>query len=41
MAKGDKFYFENYIECAVLAKKAANYLVECLNQYEEHVKRRI
>lgn len=33
MAKGDKFYFENYTECAALAKKAANYLVECLENY--------
>ena len=34
MAKGDKFYFENYAECAVLAKKAAIYLVECLENYD-------
>lgn len=34
MAKGDKFYFENYIECATLAKKAANYLVKCLQNYD-------
>ena len=34
MAKGDKFYFENYSECAALAKKAAAYLVECLENYD-------
>ncbi|MBQ9743500.1 MAG: DUF47 family protein [Clostridia bacterium] len=34
MAKGDKFYFENYMECAALAKNAANYLVECLENYD-------
>ncbi|MBQ8393755.1 MAG: DUF47 family protein [Clostridia bacterium] len=34
MAKGDKFYFENYVECATLAKNAANYLVECLENYD-------
>ena len=34
MAKGDKFYFENFSECAVLAKNAANYLVECLENYD-------
>ncbi len=33
MAKGDKFYFENYSECAALAKKAATYLVGCLENY--------
>lgn len=34
MAKGDKFYFENFSECAALSKKAANYLVECLENYD-------
>ena len=34
MAKGDKFYFENFVECTTLAKKAANYLVECLKNYD-------
>ena len=34
MAKGDKFYFENFSECATLAKSAANYLVECLENYD-------
>ena len=34
MAKGDKFYFENFSACAALAKNAANYLVECLENYD-------
>lgn len=34
MAKGDKFYFENFAECASLAKKAALYLVDCLENYD-------
>ncbi|MBO5109789.1 MAG: DUF47 family protein [Clostridia bacterium] len=34
MAKGDKFYFENFASCAELAKKAAAYLVECLENYD-------
>lgn len=34
MAKGDKVYFENYSQCAALAKKAASYLVECLENYD-------
>ncbi len=33
MAKGDKFYFENFSECATIAKSAALYLVECLENY--------
>ena len=33
MAKGDKFYFENFFQCTVLSKKAAGYLVECLENY--------
>ena len=33
MAKGDKLYFENFSECASLSKKAASYLVECLENY--------
>ncbi|MBQ1252131.1 MAG: DUF47 family protein [Firmicutes bacterium] len=38
MAKGDKFYFENFSERAVLAKDAANYLVECLEHYDaDHI----
>ena len=34
MAKGDKFYYENFAECTALAKKAAAYLVECLENYD-------
>lgn len=34
MAKGDKFYFENFAACAALSKKAATYLVECLENYD-------
>lgn len=34
MAKGDKLYFENFSECSALAKKAADYLVECLENYD-------
>ncbi|MBQ8301942.1 MAG: DUF47 family protein [Clostridia bacterium] len=34
MAKSDKFYFDNFSECASLAKKAASYLVECLQNYD-------
>lgn len=33
MAKGDKFYFENFMVGAALAEKAAAYLVECLENY--------
>ena len=33
MAKGDKFYFENFEESTALAKEAANYLVDCLEKY--------
>ena len=34
MAKGDKFYFDNFSQCAQLSKKAADYLVKCLENYE-------
>ncbi len=34
MGKGDKIYFENYMECAALAKEAAAYLVSCLENYD-------
>lgn len=34
MAKGDKFYFENFTACAELSKKAAMYLAECLENYD-------
>lgn len=33
MAKGDKFYFENFAACTELSKKAALYLVDCLENY--------
>ncbi len=33
MAKGDKFYFENFKTSADFSKKASNYLVECLENY--------
>lgn len=33
MAKGDKFYFENFEASTALSKKAALYLVECLENY--------
>lgn len=35
MAKGDKFYYENFKESTSLSKKAANYLVECLENFEQ------
>lgn len=34
MAKGDKFYFENLTESAAIVKKAAVYLLECLENYD-------
>ncbi len=34
MAKGDKFYFENFAESTALSRKAALYLVECLENYD-------
>ncbi|MBE6843148.1 MAG: DUF47 family protein [Ruminococcus sp.] len=34
MAKGDKFYFENFAESTALSKKAADYLAECLENYD-------
>ncbi len=33
MAKGDKFYFENFTDSTTLSKQAASYLVECLENY--------
>ena len=33
MAKGDKFYFENFAASTALSEKAANYLVNCLENY--------
>lgn len=34
MAKGDKFYFENFVASASLSQKAAAYLVDCLGNYD-------
>ena len=34
MAKGDKFYFDNFSQCTALSKKAADYLVKCLENYD-------
>ena len=34
MAKGDKFYFENFAASTALSKEAASYLVECLENYD-------
>ena len=34
MAKGDKFYFENFVSATDLSKEAALYLVECLENYD-------
>ena len=33
MAKGDKFYFDNFAASTALSKDAATYLVECLENY--------
>lgn len=33
MAKGDKFYFDNFVETTKISKEAATYLVECLENY--------
>jgi len=35
MAKGDKFYFENFSETAAILKSAAEYLTECFENYNE------
>ena len=35
MAKGDKFYFENFSQCTALSKNAADYLVKCLENYDQ------
>ena len=34
MAKGDKFYFENFAASTALSKEAAGYLVKCLENYD-------
>ena len=33
-SKADRFYFENFIAAAEESCRAAEYLVECLNNYE-------
>lgn len=33
MAKGDKFYFENFMAATALSRQAAEYLVTCLENY--------
>ena len=34
MAKSDKFYFENFAQTTELSKRAALYLVECIENYD-------
>ncbi len=34
MAKGDKFYFDNFSQTARILKSAAEYLTECLKNYD-------
>jgi len=34
MAKSDKIYFENFIQCTEYSRKAAKYLAECLENYD-------
>lgn len=34
MARGDKFYFENFAASSALSKEAADYLVKCLENYD-------
>lgn len=34
MAKGDKFYFDNFAASAALSKTAAEYLLSCLENYD-------
>lgn len=34
MAKGDKFYFDNFAATTALSKQAAEYLVDCLERYD-------
>jgi len=34
MAKGDQFYFDNFVACTTLAREAAAYLVDCLQHYD-------
>ena len=40
MAKGDKFYFENFAASTALSKEAATYLVKCLENYNpDHIEK--
>ncbi len=34
MAKGDKFYFDNFVEGTRFSQQAANFLVQCLEEYD-------
>lgn len=34
MAKGDKFFFDNFSQTAEITKRAAEYLVSCLKEYD-------
>ena len=34
MAKTDKFYFENFAASTAISKEAAEYLVECLKNFD-------
>ncbi|MBQ9964308.1 MAG: DUF47 family protein [Clostridia bacterium] len=36
MAKGDKFYFDNFVQSTQYSQQAAVYLVECLEQYDHN-----
>lgn len=35
MAKGDKFYFDCFSACAAISKNAAEYLAECLENFDK------
>lgn len=40
MAKGDKFYYENFAASTALSKEAATYLVKCLENYNpDHIEK--
>ena len=34
MAKGDKFYFDNFAASTALSKEAATYLLTCLENFD-------
>ncbi len=36
MAKGDQFYFDNFVKSTEYSQKAAAYLVECLENYDHN-----